>query len=209
MSKFRAGCVALLALGAAACANDSESREPVAPDARADAAAAGRFQQDAGDPSAVRHIAIMDDCDPTDAAWAPTGGCLRKAGSVTFAEFSAGNVSSLATSVVGHQAWRIDPTYLEISEGMRVRVRNMGGRVHTFTEVAAFGGGRSPSPVLNRGLVTAPECPRSTDGSTDIPPGGTLDVSPLGVGNHRFQCCIHSWQRALIKVEASGTHGGH
>jgi plastocyanin len=75
-----------------------------------------------------------------------------------------------------------------------VKVTNRGGRVHTFTEVAEFGGGRVPP--LNQGLVPAPECATATN----VPPGTSQEVTGLGPGNHRFQCCIHPWMRALVKV---------
>jgi plastocyanin len=116
-----------------------------------------------------------------------------------FAEFIGELTSPLATSVVGHQAWRNHPSYVEIDAGRAVRVRNSGGRVHTFTEVAQFGGGKVPLPGLNQGLTVAPECPTSVD----VPPGGRIQVSGLSVGNHRFQCCIHPWMRALIKVRSA------
>jgi plastocyanin len=157
---------------------------------------AGRSDDDSG----RKRIAMRDDCDPNDPAWAQVSGCALKRGDVSFAEFLGENDSPLAASVIGHQAWRNDPSYLKIKEGKDVRVRNEGGRPHTFTEVAAFGGGKVPNPALNEGLVTAPECP----GSQDIPPGGSITVSGLAVGNHRFMCCIHPWMRALIKVKARG-----
>src|SRR5947207_6604611 len=125
-------------------------------------------------------VVIRDDCDPNDTGYAPTGGCLRKEGDVSFAEFGAELSSPLApTSLIGHQAWRMDPPYVEIQADDGLMVRNRGGRVHTFTEVRNFGGGKIPSPALNNGLVTAPECLVSTD----IPPCGTAAVSGLAVGN--------------------------
>src|SRR5438067_7223141 len=143
-------------------------------------------------------IVIRDDCDPDDPAWAPTGGCLRKEGDVRFAEFGAELSSALApTSVVGHQAWRMDPPYLKIEVDDSVMVRNRGGRTHTFTEVRNYGGVKIPSPALNKGLITAPECVQSID----IAPGGKAEVHGLAEGNHHFQCCIHPWMRALIKVQ--------
>jgi plastocyanin len=84
---------------------------------------------------------------------------LLRRGDVTFAEFNAEMNSALAASFVGHHAWRNDPSYIEIQAGKTVHVRNRGGRVHTVSEVAAFGGGKIPSPALNKGLVTAPEMP--------------------------------------------------
>jgi plastocyanin len=143
-------------------------------------------------------VKLLDDCDPRDPAWAPTGGCIRKKGNVTLAEFNAELLSPLADAVIGHQAWQIDPTYVEIEVGDTVKVKNEGGRLHTFTKVANFGGGRIPNPDLNFGLDPAPECLQPS--TTDVAPGGTLKVNFLPLGNHRFQCCIHPWMRTLIKV---------
>jgi hypothetical protein len=142
-----------------------------------------------------RVVVMRDDCDPNDPAWAPTGGCTRKNGQVTFAEFAGELDSPLAASVIGHQAWRNEPSYLEIEGRDALIARNRGGRVHTFTEVANFGGGRVP--LLNEGLVPAPECATATD----VPPDHQVTVGPLSEGNHRFQCCIHPWMRALVKVK--------
>jgi plastocyanin len=122
---------------------------------------------------------------------------------VNFAEFNAELSWPFSVAVVGHQAWRNDPSYLKIESGRTVRVRNEGGRMHTFTEVAQFGGGKVPNPALNKGLTTAPECPASVN----IPPGGSMTLTGLAVGNHKFQCCIHPWMREIIKVKPHGEHG--
>ena len=197
MVRLHVVSITLLALGVAAC--EDSSQQPVAPNVSTHGGFfASASSADQEDFSERRNIAIRDDCDPRDPGWAPTGGCLLRRGDVTFAEFNAEMNSTLAASVVGHQAWRNDPSYGEIQEGKSIRVRNEGGRVHTFTEVAMFGGGKVPSLALNKGLVTAPECPTSID----IPPGGGTEITGLAVGNHRFQCCIHPWMRALIKVKA-------
>jgi plastocyanin len=152
-----------------------------------------------------REIVLRDDCDPTDPGWAPTGGCNRPEGDVSFAEFNALRLSPLAPSVVGHSAWWFDPSYLQVKTGQRVRVHNEGGRTHTFTEVANFGGGRVPP--LNAGqagtppMTTAPECVAA--GVVDIPGGGKDVVDGLTPGNHKFQCCIHPWMRTMVKVAAN------
>jgi plastocyanin len=159
--------------------------------AYAAATPAGPADADAG-----KTIAMRDDCDPTDPAWNAVGGCALKRGDVTLAEFAAENDSPLALSVIGHQAWRNDPSYLEVKSGATVRVKNAGGRPHTFTEVADFGGGIAPNPALNEGLTTAPECP----GSMVIAPGDAAKLEGLEVGSHRFQCCLHPWMRALVDV---------
>jgi plastocyanin len=212
MTRFRAGCTALLVLAfVAACAKDAPSggEQIVAPDARTtetSASGGSNSDDDSDDRSsgssdnAPRRpfVAIRDDCDPRDPAWNPTGGCLLRRGNVTFAEFARELDSPLALAVVGHQAWRNDPTYLVVERGTTIRVKNEGGRVHTFTKVAAFGGGKVPNPALNEGLITAPECPTSVD----VPPGSSIRISGLAPGDHRFECCIHPWMRALITVKA-------
>lgn len=203
MISNKAGRAVFLTLGfAAACSKDPVSvqrREATAitPDAALSASRAGNDDDYHG----AAKIAMRDDCDPRDPAWAPSGGCLLRRGNVPFAEFARELSSPLSLSVVGHPGWRNDPSYLVTLTGSTVRVRNEGGRTHTFTEVAQFGGGKIPNPALNKGLVTAPECP----GSTDIAPGASTEVSGLAVGDHRFQCCIHPWMRELIKVK---THQG-
>jgi plastocyanin len=141
-------------------------------------------------------VRVLDDCDPADPAWEPTGGCTLKGGTVSESEFSLLLFSPLsAGSVVGHPAWRMAPAYFRIDPDKSVAVKNEGGRLHTFTEVADFGGGFVPP--LNGTLVFAPECATAAP----LPPGASVDVKGLGVGNHSFQCCIHPWMRMLIKVE--------
>ena len=153
-------------------------------------------------------VAVRDDCDPTDPAWAPTGGCTLKGGAVTFAEFGLLLFSPLsAGSPVGHPAWRMDPTYFRIDPDDTLKVTNEGGRGHTFTEVADYGGGFIPG--LNGTLLPAPECAQAAGGPTALAPGAKLEVHDLSLGNHKFQCCIHPWMRMLVKVEAEDAHEEH
>jgi hypothetical protein len=141
-------------------------------------------------------IVIRDDCDPDDPTW--PGPCTLRGGDVSVAEFNAELTSVPAHGqLIGHQAWRNDPPYLKIDTGEQVRVRNRGGRVHTFTEVAAFGGGRVTP--LNQGQAPANEC--VTPGVVDLPPGAGVKLRGLAAGNHKFQCCIHPWMRAIVKVQ--------
>jgi plastocyanin len=176
MSGFRAAATALLVVGLVAVFAAGTS-------------AAGS-DHDGDD----RRILMLDDCDRNDPLWNEVGGCTKK-GNVTVAEFDEELDSPLADAVVGHQAWRNDPSYLVIKKGTDVRVKNAGGRPHTFTKVAEFGGG--VVPPLNEGLDFSPECA----GLVEVLPGGKTKVSDLAVGNHRFICCFHPWMRALIKVE--------
>lgn len=198
MTRHMAGhtILALLALSAA-CAKDPVGlgrADATTLDPQA-AVSANRSGEDQDRDAAL--VAMRDDCDPRDPGWAPTGGCLRRRGNVDLAEFNAELNSPLSLSVIGHQGWRMDPSYRVLRSGTDVLVSNEGGRTHTFTEVAQFGGGRVPP--LNKGLTPAPECA----GATNIPAGGTARVMGLTVGNHKFQCCIHPWMRELVKVRTA------
>lgn len=147
-----------------------------------------------------RKIAMRDNCDPSDPAWAPTGGCLLKKGDVTNAEFGAYLRSPLTIpangALIGHPSWRMEPAYASIESGKRLRVPNTGGRTHTFTEVRVFGGGRVPP--LNIGLVPAPECATAVN----VPAGGSIEIPQLSDGVHNFECCIHPWMRATVRVSS-------
>ena len=206
MNASRSGYGALLtvvALGvAAACGKDPVSRSSDdGAEGRAPSASSSSSGTSSNGSGESRKIAVLDDCDPNDPTWAPSGGCALKRGDVTNAEFGLLLRSPLSpTTVVGHPAWRNEPSYLSIEEGQDVTAANEGGRVHTFTEVAQFGGGRVPP--LSVGLVPAPECATATN----LPPGERIRLSDLPLGIHRFQCCIHPWMRGLIKVTAAD-HG--
>jgi plastocyanin len=118
-----------------------------------------------------------------------------KDGDVTLAEFNALLHSVLSPAVVGHPGWRMEPSFSEARAGKSLRVTNDGGRTHTFTEVANFGGGKVPQ--LSEGLTPAPECAASVN----IAPGERVVLQGLTEGDHLYQCCIHPWMRALVKVE--------
>jgi hypothetical protein len=168
----------------------------------------------AGDVKDVKKgkVEIYDDCDPTDENWNATGGCTLDGGKVTEAEFSALLFSPLGDgTVIGHPAWRMEPSYLRLKLEGTLIAENEGGRTHTFTEVASFGGGFVP-PLNGPLLVMAPECATATP----IQPGEEQEFEDLAPGNHLFQCCIHPWMRFLVKVNpgeeqkvTSGHHGHH
>jgi plastocyanin len=149
-------------------------------------------------------IAVIDECLPGDPAWDPTGGCTLKAhqGDVSFAEFGALLTSPLTIPpngyLIGHPAWRMEPAHVTTPTGKSIRITNLGGRGHTFTEVAQFGGGFIGG--LNIGLAPADECVPPTD-TVPLAPGETIELTASGPGLHKFQCCIHPWMRATIRVE--------
>lgn len=192
--------ILLLTLGfAAACGRDAVSAPPSAQSGLSPATTASASSSSDGRGES-RHIALRDDCDPTDPGWAPIGGCLLRHGDVNLAEFRAFVASPLVVGMVGHPAWTIDPSYAKHRTGRTLFVRNEGGRGHTFTEVAQFGGGRIPG--LNVGSTMAPECivPPSGLDPTFVAPGASLNVTGLAAGTHRFMCCIHPWMRQVVKV---------
>ena len=181
-----------------ACSDDPVQNQ-VSADDLVDGVNAVNFSR--GVASGHRHIAMLDDCDASDPAWNATGGCASRRGSVTNAEFNSFVASPHSSAVIGHPAWTNDPTYLKTGPRRSFRVTNDGGRAHTFTKVANYGGGRVPP--LNLGMTPAPEC-LLAPGAVDpflVPPGGKMDVEGLAAGNHRFQCCFHPWMRTLIKVQ--------
>jgi plastocyanin len=147
--------------------------------------------------SSSRQVVIRDDCDPATFNAAIGPGTCVKDGSTTFSQFVAQLLAQGRAP-----AWRFAPGQLNLAAGGTLEGRNKGGESHTFTEVAAFGGGCIQ--VLNDllGLVPVPECagfPGGAFGATLIPAGGTLTVAPAP-GIHRFECLIHPWMRATVDV---------
>ena len=157
--------------------------------------------------SGNRRIDLVDDCDPSDPNWAPVG-CFQTDGDVSAAEFGAFLTSPLyGGGLVGHPAWRNDPSHLVVRDGEGIRVSNEGGRPHTFTKVAEFGGGRIPP--LQVGTQMAPECALAP-GATDpfqVAPGDKLRLKVEGEGIMKFQCCFHPWMRATVRAVAHENHG--
>lgn len=152
-------------------------------------------------------IALVDNCDPTtfDAAIGP-GTCAPtpQDHNTTFAQFAGLLFSPLVATVVGHPGWNFAPGYVAVHPGQTVRITNVGGEAHTFTEVSDFGGGFVPllngagGPAGTVPLVPAAGC---TAAPIVVAPGQTVRVSGLSAGTHKFQCCIHPWMRAVVNVQ--------
>ncbi|MEX2261711.1 MAG: hypothetical protein WD696_07155 [Bryobacteraceae bacterium] len=156
------------------------------------------------------NVVMLDNCLPGDPGY--PGGCPEGAttalkahkGDVPVAEFFALLFSPLAPAghVIGHPSWRNEPSYLTVRSGQTVRVVNRGGRVHTFTEVALYGGGFVP--LLNGTMTPAPECGANfipNPSVTFVGVNETQRLTGIGPGLRKFQCCIHPWMRAAIRVE--------
>jgi hypothetical protein len=145
---------------------------------------------------------LLDDCDPVTFAGVP-GGCIGN-GNTTFDEF----IAELAATQDAHE-WRNQPSQAHLNIGRPTIIENRGGEVHTFTRVAAFGGGFVPDlNGISGNPVPAPEC-LNFGAIVFIPAGATEDgptagSSDLPVGTSRFQCCIHPWMRTTIEVATPG-----
>ena len=156
---------------------------------------------DSSGPVATTHISMQDQCDPAtfNAALGP-GTCSRQ-GSVTFAQF---NSELGATHQVA--AWRFVPNAITIHVGQAITAMNNGGEVHTFTEVAQFGGGIVPGLNQASGNTTeAPECAALSN--SDFVAAGTTFTSDVASTDdagriEHYQCCIHPWMRTNVTVKS-------
>jgi hypothetical protein len=125
---------------------------------------------------AGERVVLLDECDPaTFNAALVADTCINAVGApilgapVTFTDF-------LAALPTGHPAWLFQPGKLIIRPGRNVRATNEGGEVHTFTEVAKFGGGfitalNNPSVKSSSGVRG--RIPQSTPQAKIIPDHAT------------------------------------
>ena len=148
--------------------------------------------------SGAETVKISDNCDPTTFNLSPPQGvgpgtCVGD-GDVTLSEFRA---EFAATGQV--EDWEFDPAGEQVDSGKAVRAENDGGETHTFTEVAAFGGGFVP-PLNQFAGATVNECQFPAVARTFVPAGGTSNARVLSPGTHKFQCCIHPWMHTTITV---------
>jgi hypothetical protein len=144
-------------------------------------------------PIANGSVTINDDCDSvTFNAGLGAGNCI-KAGTTTLASY---NSQLAATGAVA--GWNFTPTSLTITSGGTVSAFNAGGQEHTFTAVAAFGGG---SVIGNNiGVGTSVEAPECVNASL-IAPGATFTTIALNaVAVVHYQCCIHPWEHTDVTV---------
>jgi hypothetical protein len=149
-----------------------------------------------GAPSHAR-VTVLDACDgPSFNAVIGPGACVR-AGGVKFDAF-IGQLISMGEA----PAWRFAPEWLTLADGASIDAYNAGGEFHTFTEVAAFGGGCVPEINALLGLTPVPECGvPGIFGTTGVAPGEELEGEALASGNHLFICLIHPWMRTEVTVQ--------
>jgi plastocyanin len=144
---------------------------------------------------AQRAISILDACDPDsfNAALGP-GTCARKGG-VLFDNFI-----DLLRRHQSVGAWHFTPPQASMDVGDVLLAVNQGGETHTFTEVDEYGGGIVPMLNQLSGLTTvAPEC-NQLQPDDFIPAGGSSSETEEEEGVEKYQCCIHPWMRAEVRV---------
>jgi hypothetical protein len=140
-------------------------------------------------------VAMLDQCDSASFNAALGPGTCTRAGTTTYDQFIAELTASRSVA-----AWRFDPSSLSLVQNQAIRASNLGGEVHTFTEVAQFGGGQIPQLNALSGHPTeAQECV-DLPATSRIAPGGSFTTATLGIGVHRFQCCIHPWMQAIVTI---------
>ena len=162
-----------------------------------------------------RPVLIGDDCEPASFNAVFPGVCAGN-GKTTFDKF--------IKQLTEHQnafLWMFAPRESTVPAGQTLTLGNVGGETHTFTKVAEFGGGFViPLNTLSGTPNPVPEC---TTGAVLVP-GTMLEPQPAGPSNIfvgageeqdgptagdailpagqtvKFQCCIHPWMRAEVRV---------
>jgi len=186
MSIRLCSCVlATLAVLAMACSRDAQ---PLSPSAGLDT-----FASIAG--GVERAVKLFDACDPASFnAVLGAGACTRNGG-VTFQNF--------IDQLTAHQsvgAWHFAPTMLTMKAGQNLVAINAGGETHTFTEVEEFGGGIVANLNQLAGLPNvAPECTQLQPGDF-LRPGARSSETEDESGVEKYQCCIHPWMKAEVRI---------
>ena len=149
----------------------------------------------------VAQVVALDECDPATFNTALGADFCKNV--ALGASTTLANLLAEAAAGTPDPNWDFEPDTLKIKEGTVVSVTDQGGEPHTFTEVAAFGGGFIAP--LNNGQATIPEC-MGGFGSvavarTRLLQGSTVQVVGLSKGVHHFECCIHPWMRMDVMVK--------
>ena len=143
-------------------------------------------------------VVMLDACDPaTFNAAIGEGTCERPGGGVTFDTF----IGQLLTHGRA-PSWRFAGP-ATVAAGGTLTAVNRGGEFHTFTKVAAFGGGCVDELNDLLGLTPVPECAQAPGifFSTGAAMGGSVTTPPLAAGTHRFLCLIHPWMTSTVTAK--------
>jgi plastocyanin len=146
--------------------------------------------------AATQHVVgLFDACDPETFNAALGAGSCTRSGGVRFETFleQLGKHHSIG-------AWHFAPSEVTMQVGQMLVATNHGGETHTFTEVDEFGGGIVP--LLNQvtGLTeVAPECSQLA-AKDFLAPGASSSEKEEDAGVEKYQCCIHPWMRAEVRI---------
>ena len=195
---LRFSLLIVLSAGATAfagCENRSaQPTSPSTPDSAQSAVVAGPSQLAVKGPS--QHVVTMfDACDPETFDAALGAGTCTRSGGVRFDKF----LEQLAQhhSIGG---WHFAPSTVSMRVGELLVASNRGGETHTFTEVDEFGGGIVPALNEAIGLTeVAPECTQLA-GKDFLAPGASSSEEEEEAAVEKYQCCIHPWMRAEVRI---------
>jgi plastocyanin len=165
----------------------------------------------------VQVIELQDRCDSASFTAAGVACIARPDGIVTIQQL-LGFISARPADVLRERnalGWRFHPREAAVKVGTTLIAANVGGEVHTFTEVTDTGFVNScvpqVAPIFAKILPppTAAECATLAPG-----PNSTL-VFPVGfpgnppttkssvesdAGTELYQCLIHPWMRLTVKI---------
>jgi len=192
---MRLSVVAVLAaLTIVACENRSTQPAGPSPLQNSDSAASSSAPAQKPATSAAAHaVTLSDACDPETFNAAIGAGTCSRQGGVRFEDFVA-----QLTRHHSAGAWHFAPSEVTMQVGQQLVANNRGGETHTFTEVEDFGGGVVPFINNLVGLTTvAPECSQAVM----LPPGATSSETAHEAGVEKYQCCIHPWMRAEVRIK--------
>lgn len=142
-------------------------------------------------------VTLSDGCDPDTFNAAFGAGTCTRPGGVRLPNF----LDDLRT----HQsagAWHMAPNEVMLKVGEVLSAFNHGGEVHSFTEVKEFGGGFFQPINEILGLAEIPECAQALATGALLKPGESSSEVENDEGIEHYQCCIHPWMRAEVRIVA-------
>ena len=205
MHRFNLTVVFVVAIPAVlALAACSDQKSPTEASRTAASSVALRSETIGGDH--VAGIVAHDACDPLTfnaTKFGPTT-CLKE-GRTTFDDF-------VAELVANHEAkgWHFSPNEVTARFGSELLGNNVGGEVHTFTPVVAYGGSIIPDINFLIGTGDAPTECQQLDSDDLVASGAQYRIEAQELSNvadasgtAKIQCCIHPWMRAEVHLRGT------
>jgi plastocyanin len=167
--------------------------------------------------NSVRTIEVQDRCDPVSFNAAHVTCIAQPQGKVALQQL-IGFISARPADVLRARnalGWRFQPDRIDVKVGTTLVAANVGGEVHSFTEVTDTGFVNSCVPQIAPIFAKLLPDPTAAECATLVPgPVGSL-VFPVGfsgsppttrtvvetdAGTELYQCLIHPWMRLTVKV---------